>query len=294
MLRHGPALCARDDQDRLVNRPLLYALIGAAVLTVAASLLAQGVPHAPVPANAPSPEAAAPPVGEGAGSTGPEAPQAPPQIVARGHRSSVPLSVGVLLFASGLASLPFTAATLRWALLVPLFSRLRPDDLLTSPARARIVELLQAEPGLGIKDVCERLDIGWGTAVHHLARLESAGLLTSRDSGRRRRFFPPNTSAAVRTALCVLTTDINRRLLEYVRGHPGATQTDACRALGLSPPLVHKYAKRLEAEGLLTAERHWRTVQYYAADSAASHLQAYAAHTASQEAKGLVAPSAEA
>lgn len=212
-------------------------------------------------------------------------------VVARGHASSLPNALGLLLLLSGLASVPYSLWTLRWALLLPLFSRLQKERLLDSHARARILDLIQQEPGLGITDVCGRLQIGWGTAVHHLTRLEAAGLLTSQDSGRRRRFFHPSTAPHVRTAICVLSTDLNRRLLDYVRQHPGCSQTDACRALGLSAPLVHKYAQRLIHEGLLETRRQWRTVQYYVADSAASQLESYAKW---QDAKGLGAPMGDA
>lgn len=223
----------------------------------------------------------------------PLAPVAQPEAPApRLHpqRSPLPLGVGLTLAIGGLAGLPLLVPALRWALLLGLFSRLGPADLLENANRGRILDLLRVQPGLGIKEVCERLSIGWGNAVHHLTRLEKAGIVVSHDAGRYRRFFHADTPAATRTALCVLTIGLNRRLLAYVREHPGTTQQEACRALGLSAPLVHKYAQRLRAEGLLETRRQWRTIQYYAAESVASHLEEYARLHGARDGEGLAAP----
>lgn len=185
-----------------------------------------------------------------------------------------------------LLSIPALAA--RGLLLAPLFTRLTPDTLLQHNLRTKILDLLRVQPGLGITDVCSQLGIGWGTAVHHLTRLEQARLVVSQDAGRRRRFFLPNESLTVRTAISVLSTDLNRRLLEHIRAHPGTSQQETCAALGISAPLAHKYLARLQAEGLVTSARQWRTVQYYAADSVAAHLDEYARLTGT---KGPLGPS---
>lgn len=175
------------------------------------------------------------------------------------------------------AATPFLPLGL--ALLLPLYTRLARENLLEGGVRAKIMELLRAEPGLGITDVRDRLAIGWGTAVHHLNRLEAAGLVVSQDAGRRRRFFLPQASAEMRTALCVLSSSLNRRLLETVRARPGLTQTEVCEALGISAPLAHKYLARLIRDGFVASTRQWRAVRYYPSESAPAVLDAYASAT---------------
>ena len=156
--------------------------------------------------------------------------------------------------------------------------------------RSRIVQQLRAEPGLGITDLCTRLGVGWGTAVHHLTRLERAGLLVSQDSGRRRRFFAAGEPPARRNALCVLATDLNRRIAEHVRRHPGTSQRELCQALGISAPLAHKYLARLIAQDYVNATRQWRTVQYFPGAGLEAAMMEYHKVLGTAGADGLAAP----
>lgn len=157
--------------------------------------------------------------------------------------------------------------------LVPSFTRLLPNRLLEDGVRPRIMSLLGTEPGLGIIDVKQRLQIGWGTAVHHLERLERAGLVVSEAHGRRRRFYLPDDSRARRTAASVLGVDTNRRILDFLRENPHATQTEVRHGLALSAPLAHKYLSRLAETGLLSATRDGKNVRYEAAASVEDAIQ---------------------
>lgn len=187
-----------------------------------------------------------------------------------------PVHALLAISAAIIVSLLALAAPLASALLLPLYARLAPDELLHHPIRSRMVELVRDEPGLGISDVAARTHIGWGTAVHHLTRLERAGLLVSADSGRHRRFFLAAESSDRRTAVCVLSVRAHFRLVEFIRDHPGATQTETCAALGISPPLVHKYMSRLLRENLVTSIRQWRTVKYYGGPAMATTMSEFA------------------
>jgi predicted transcriptional regulator len=202
-----------------------------------------------------------------------------------------PLAALALAFSLTLLTPIVPALALAMAgLLVPLYTRLAREHLLEDGLRPRIVELLRAEPGLGITDVCARLDIGWGTAVHHLTRLENAGLVVSQDSGRRRRFFLPSEPAQRRTALCVLSSDLNRRLLELVQARPGLTQQEVCAALSISAPLAHKYLARLIRDEFVTTQREWRSVRYYASPRTGTVLTEFALATGTARGEGPSRP----
>src|SRR5439155_906457 len=79
-----------------------------------------------------------------------------------------------------------TAATggLAWAirrfgplLWLPLYTRLAPSQILDNEQRSRVYQHVRAHPGAHPSAIAETLDLGWGTVVYHLGRLESSKLV---------------------------------------------------------------------------------------------------------------------
>lgn len=147
---------------------------------------------------------------------------------------------------------------------VPLFSRIERDRLLDNPVRARVHEAVAQDPGLSLSDIAARAGIAWGTAVHHLSRLESNGLLVSTSRGGHRRFFVANTPAAAqRSAVAVVLHPTARRIAELVAQRPGIDQSGICQALDLNNPAASKHLGRFEAQGLVLSERSGRSRHYH-------------------------------
>jgi len=153
---------------------------------------------------------------------------------------------------------------LRLVPFVPLFSRIAGDDMLDNKVRARVHETIVNEPGLSVEDIRSRIGIAWGTAVHHLRRLEAAGLVVSTQQNARRRYFAANTAASSRRVhLAALAHPTARRVAEYVRQAPGTDQTALCVALGLRNPAASKQLQQLAAHGLVLVERDGRRCLYH-------------------------------
>lgn len=63
------------------------------------------------------------------------------------------------------------------------------DDVfqaLAHPVRRQMLDLVRANPGCCVGDVCEPFDMSRIGAMKHLAVLEEAGLIASRVDGRKR------------------------------------------------------------------------------------------------------------
>ncbi|MBI2076895.1 MAG: winged helix-turn-helix transcriptional regulator [Euryarchaeota archaeon] len=143
-----------------------------------------------------------------------------------------------------------------------LFSRISPSAVMDHGTRGRIRELVRERPGIGLSEVADALDLGWGTTVYHVNRMEAAGLLASASSGRRRALFLPEHGRTTREAIALLSSDAQVRLLSYVRHRPGCSQRELAAAANLSLPLANRYLRRLEDEGLLASQKSWRTRAY--------------------------------
>lgn len=169
--------------------------------------------------------------------------------------SAVAIGLGALLWRALAALLPS----------MPLFSRIERGDVLQNPVRARIHEAVQQDPGLSLTELADRAGVAWGTAVHHLRRLEDTGLLVSTNGGGHRRFFAANTPAAAqRSAVAVVLHPTARRIAELVAQRPGIDQAGICDALRLNNPAASKHLGRFERHGLVLSQRSGRSRHYQA------------------------------
>ncbi len=140
--------------------------------------------------------------------------------------------------------------------LLPLYSRIQPDELLDHPKRQSIYELVETNPGIHLSQMARELDVPWGTLVHHLRKLEKGDLITSEEkSGKRCFFLPGQVTGAKRDILPALENETARRIAEYYAKNPGASQNEAANALDHSPALISWHLSKLEDAGVVTRER---------------------------------------
>lgn len=156
-----------------------------------------------------------------------------------------------------------------WGLLfVPLYTRLAPSEMLDNKVRAAVYGHVKAQPGAHPSAISEALDIGWGTVVYHLARLEESSLVTSRSSGHRKCFFAVGSDLDVqgRSAVAAMSTDKARAIVDALREAPGMSQKDLADRLGMSQALASWHVKRLVASGILRATRAGRSNALHVAE----------------------------
>ncbi|MEK6974867.1 MAG: winged helix-turn-helix transcriptional regulator [Candidatus Thermoplasmatota archaeon] len=148
--------------------------------------------------------------------------------------------------------------------MVGLFSRLHRGELLDHPARAKLVQIVESQPGIHFHDLAQKAELANGTAVHHLRKLSDSGHLSVRRSGRYTCYFPggrvdPHTAAAAP----LLKSDGAKLVLDAVRGKPGMSNLELAQATGLQPSTVNYHVQRLSAAGLVAALRDGRSVRLH-------------------------------
>lgn len=192
--------------------------------------------------------------------------EGPPPAMASPHGLSSPPGLVDRLkepgTAASLAGLTLLLGALTYA---GLFSRIQPNRMLENGVRNRVYQAVVHNPGVTLKEIVAVCGIGWGTAVYHLDRLENERLVVSERNRQFRRFFKnggpvPNQT---RAAFVELKNPTGQRIAEAVRSSPGVCQKELCARIGISPPLAHKYLSRLEAAGLVSAQRDWKLVKYH-------------------------------
>jgi DNA-binding transcriptional ArsR family regulator len=149
-------------------------------------------------------------------------------------------------------------------LLLPLYARLKKEDILENPLRDDILHVVQTTPGISASELGRRLECGWGTLVYHITVLERMGLVSSAREGRHKRFFAQGRiNYSDKGAVGLLANPAARTILDAVRQSPGLIQKDLGEKLGLAPGTINWHVERLAAEGLLVKEEDGRSVRYY-------------------------------
>lgn len=196
-----------------------------------------------------SDEGTAPRSGESHGISG----EAGPALEAPVGRTVAGVSAAAALTALGWAILRFLGV----APLLPFFSRIEDDQLTAHPARRAALDVIHANPGATIQDIQRALGLAWGTTVHHLRRLDRAGLIAVRRDGARRGHWPLG-QAPPRDGL----STADRAVAALVKSSPGLTQKDIAHIAGVGAPAACKRLGRLEEAGLVAQVREGRSRLY--------------------------------
>lgn len=148
------------------------------------------------------------------------------------------------------------------------FSKLDKDGLLKNKLRDQLVTIIRSDPGVSATDIAKRVDAGWSTVVYHLGVLERNGLVTSLADTRHRRFFPAGeVHHGQRARMAVLRNDRTRFVYALVQQHPGLSQGEVAKHIGISLPGAAWHLKRLEEHQFITRAKAGRTVRLYPKDA---------------------------
>jgi predicted transcriptional regulator len=157
-------------------------------------------------------------------------------------------ALGAVLFLS-LTEVGFLA--LSFALLVPLFTRLKPDRVLDNFTRGQIYGYIRANPGAHYSELHHALELENGVLAYHLRVLMRGDYIVARNEGVYKRFYPRDYKVPKgRRILTRLQTDI----LAAVDAEPGITQRALARRLGESRQVVSYNVGVLREAGLLRGE----------------------------------------
>jgi uncharacterized repeat protein (TIGR01451 family) len=147
--------------------------------------------------------------------------------------------------------------------IVPLFSRLKKENVLDHETRGMIRGYIVANPGDHFNSIKDTLDLKNGTLAHHINILEREGIVKSVKDGKFRRFFP----TGMRISENAYPTKIEKLILDIIAETPGITQKDIGTQLGMSQPTVSYHITKLRKAKRLHTEKHGMSLRHYLEDS---------------------------
>jgi predicted transcriptional regulator len=160
-----------------------------------------------------------------------------------------------LQMAAAVAVAGYVHQDVRWrdfAPLAGLFTRIRREKLLEHPVRELIYTEIRSNPGIHYRELLRKLGMPNGSLAFHFHHLERAGYIRSRRARGRRHLFStellPSTDS-------FLVTDRQRRILEFLRSRPGASERLIVKSLGMSRSNVSYHIGVLRSLGLVRTRR---------------------------------------
>ncbi len=179
----------------------------------------------------------------------------------------LPIALGAVAgLGAGLIAILGTEAG-KWALLVfvlvPLYTRLKPDQVKDQFVRGQILGYVKANPGETYASIKRALRLSNGQFVYHARVLESQGLIRSVKDGANRRFYP----AEMRIPKDVQDLKLNhvqRIIYTIVMEYPGISQRKLAKMVNLSPSTVSYHVNIMTKVGVIERRRSGRLVLCFA------------------------------
>jgi len=144
---------------------------------------------------------------------------------------------------------------------VPLYSRLKKDEMLDHFVRGQIYGYIMSHPGEHYNHIKSKLDVTNGTLSHHLRALEFQGYIKSQRDGTYKRFYP--TDMKIPRTKGIKLSDLQLGIIDAVRQSPGLSQKEIARREGLSQQTVSYNLSVLERMGLLGSSREGVRKKYF-------------------------------
>jgi DNA-binding MarR family transcriptional regulator len=134
----------------------------------------------------------------------------------------------------------------------PLYSKLRPETLLSNRLRKRIYVYVQNNPGEHFRSILVKLNLTNGTLAHHLSTLEKENLIRSEKDGLYRRFYPAGYHIEEES---VKLSTIQLSILECIKKRPGLSQKEVSEMVEISNSTVNYNVKSLQEKGMIEVRR---------------------------------------
>jgi predicted transcriptional regulator/uncharacterized membrane protein len=149
-------------------------------------------------------------------------------------------------------------------LLLPLYVKLRREEVLDHYTRGKIHGYIIANPGEHYNSLKAQLRLKNGTLAYHLRVLEREGYVKTTRDGMFKRFYPMEAPLPRRKSEFSGMQEI---VLEHIRAEPGTNQNELARRMGVSSQVANYHIRNLVAAGMVRLERDGRETRCYLNDS---------------------------
>jgi len=182
----------------------------------------------------------------------------PPTVLARPTQrqatttgaAAVGLWAIVLVFASEPSR--YTLFKFLW---VPLYTKIRKEEVLDQFVRGRIFGFIEHNPGVTYSQIKRRIGVGNGTLTHHLSMLEKQNYIKAERDGLYKRFYPRDYHI---DEDAIELSSLQKDIYVMAKTRPGISQKDLSDELGVSERVVSYHIHLMQEARLIRVERSGR------------------------------------
>ena len=144
--------------------------------------------------------------------------------------------------------------TLISGLFLPLYVKLKPEEILDQYLRGQIHGYIIANPGEHYNAIKDQLGVTNGALAYHLRVLERAELIRPVRDGMYKRFYPVGVKIPKRKRL----SPFQAAIVRVVRANADVSQKGLAEILGVSNQVVNYNVKQLEEANIIRVDRSSR------------------------------------
>ncbi len=140
------------------------------------------------------------------------------------------------------------------------------ENVLEHPMRQSLLEMVQACPGVHLRELAARHDTAVTNTQWHLRKLEMAGLVKTQKSQGRRLYYPTQGGVDTRNlaiANAALHNPNAERLRQFLEAHAGCNQRSLAESLGMNPGTVRWHLRKLETAGVVRSIQEGAQTRYF-------------------------------
>ena len=146
-------------------------------------------------------------------------------------------------------------------LFLPLYSRLKKNEVLDHYTRSRIYEYIRNNPGDHYNNIKQKLELNNGSLAYHLKTLEREKYIKSKRDGIYKLFYPVGMKIP-----SINEGSIHGCIIQEIIRNPGITQREISVALNTSQQVVSYHVNLLMDSGRIRSEKRGKTLRYFFVD----------------------------
>lgn len=141
------------------------------------------------------------------------------------------------------------------------------EPLLDLEVRKKIFEHISLNPGVHFRELQRALNLAIGALDYHLKFMEKNEIIVSKEEGHYKRYYPRNRfDPSSKSILSFLRQEIPRGIILFLIENKRCSHSKILSNFDISGATLSYHLKRMQAEGLVKAEKKGREMEYELVD----------------------------